>query len=40
MDIKKIGVVGTGVMGCGIAQLGAQSGFNVVVQDISNEIKH
>ena len=38
MDIKKIGVVGTGVMGCGIAQLGAQSGFNVVVQDISNEI--
>ena len=38
MDIKKIGVVGTGVMGCGIAQLVAQSGFNVVVQDISNEI--
>jgi len=38
MDIKKIGVVGTGVMGCGIAQLGAQSGFNVVVHDISSEI--
>jgi len=38
MDIKKIGVIGGGVMGSGIAQLVAQSGFNVVVQDISNEI--
>jgi len=38
MDIKKIGVIGAGVMGSGIAQLVAQSGFNVVVQDISNEI--
>lgn len=38
MDIKKIGVIGAGVMGSGIAQLGAQSGFNVVVQDTSDEI--
>ncbi len=38
MDIKKIGVIGAGVMGSGIAQLGAQSGFNVVIQDTSDEI--
>ncbi len=38
MDIKKIGVIGAGVMGSGIAQLGAQSGFNVVVQDTSDAI--
>jgi 3-hydroxybutyryl-CoA dehydrogenase len=38
MDIKEIGVIGAGVMGSGIAQLGAQSGFNVVIQDTSDEI--
>ncbi len=38
MDIKKIGVIGAGVMGSGIDQLGAQSGFNVVIQDTSDEI--
>jgi len=38
MDIKKIGVVCAVVMGSGIAKLVAQSGFNVVVQDINNEI--
>ncbi len=37
MDIKKIGVVGAGVMGSGIAQLAAQIGCSVVMQDIADE---
>jgi len=37
MDIKKIGVVGAGAMGSGIAQLAAQSGCNVVMQDVTDE---
>ncbi|UCD70991.1 MAG: 3-hydroxyacyl-CoA dehydrogenase family protein [Syntrophobacterales bacterium] len=37
MDIKKIGVVGSGVMGSGIAQLAAQSGCTVVMQDVADE---
>ena len=37
MDIKKIGVVGAGAMGSGIAQLAAQSGGNVVMQDVADE---
>ncbi len=35
MDIKKIGVVGAGQMGNGIAQVSAQFGFSVVMNDIS-----
>lgn len=35
MEIKKIGVVGGGTMGAGIAQVAAASGFEVVLQDIS-----
>jgi 3-hydroxybutyryl-CoA dehydrogenase len=35
MDIKQIGVVGAGQMGQGIAQTAAQSGFQVVVADVS-----
>ncbi|MFB0521503.1 MAG: 3-hydroxyacyl-CoA dehydrogenase family protein [Desulfatiglandales bacterium] len=34
MEIKKIGVVGAGTMGNGIAQLGAQIGCHVVMRDI------
>lgn len=34
MEIKKIGVVGAGIMGAGIAQLGAQIGCDVVMRDI------
>jgi len=37
MDIKKIGVVGSGIMGSGIAQTCAQSGYQVVMSDISEE---
>jgi 3-hydroxybutyryl-CoA dehydrogenase len=34
--IKTVGVIGAGTMGNGIAQSFAQSGFTVVVQDITN----
>lgn len=34
----KIGVIGIGTMGNGIAQVAAQSGFDVKVQDISTEV--
>jgi len=35
MMIKTVGVVGAGTMGNGIAQVFAQSGFQVVVQDVA-----
>jgi len=38
MEIKKVGVVGCGAMGSGIAQLCAQSGYQVVVSEINNEL--
>jgi 3-hydroxybutyryl-CoA dehydrogenase len=38
MEIKKVGVVGCGSMGAGIAQLCAQSGFQVVVSEINDEL--
>lgn len=37
MDIKKIGVVGAGAMGSGIAQIAAQIGCTVVMQDVTDE---
>src|ERR687889_2589612 len=33
MEIKKVGVVGCGLMGHGIAQVSAQSGYDVVVRE-------
>jgi len=33
MDVKKIGVIGAGTMGHGIALVAAQAGFDVVLQD-------
>ncbi len=35
--INKIGIIGAGQMGSGIAQVCAQAGFDVVVSDISEE---
>jgi 3-hydroxybutyryl-CoA dehydrogenase len=37
MDIKKVGVIGCGIMGGGIAQICAQSGCQVVVSEIKDE---
>ena len=37
MEIKTFGVVGAGQMGCGIAQVAAQSGLNVIMNDIKDE---
>jgi 3-hydroxybutyryl-CoA dehydrogenase len=34
MEIKKIGVIGAGLMGAGIAQVAAQSGFEVALMDV------
>lgn len=37
MNIIKVGIVGCGIMGSGITQVVAQSGYNVIVFDINNE---
>ncbi len=37
MTIQKIGIVGTGTMGNGIAQVAAQAGYQVVVKDVSED---
>ena len=37
MEIQTLGVVGAGQMGNGIAHVAAQSGFDVILQDISEE---
>ncbi len=37
MEIKKVGVIGAGQMGHGIAQVFAVSGFEVVLRDITEE---
>ncbi|HAL62327.1 MAG TPA: 3-hydroxybutyryl-CoA dehydrogenase [Chloroflexi bacterium] len=38
MEIKKVGVVGCGLMGSGIAQVCAQAGYQVVVSEITEEL--
>ncbi len=38
MEIKRVGVVGCGLMGAGIAQICAQSGYQVVVLEINDEL--
>lgn len=37
MNMKKIGVIGAGTMGGGIAQAAAQYGYDVVLEDINEE---
>ncbi len=37
MEIKTFGVVGAGQMGCGIAQVAAMSGLNVIMTDIDEK---
>jgi 3-hydroxybutyryl-CoA dehydrogenase len=38
MDIKKVGVVGSGLMGAGIVEICAKSGYDVVVREINDEL--
>ncbi|MCP2520696.1 3-hydroxybutyryl-CoA dehydrogenase [Candidatus Aminicenantes bacterium AC-335-B20] len=38
MEIKKIGVIGAGTMGSGIAQVAATSNYEVILHDISQDI--
>jgi 3-hydroxybutyryl-CoA dehydrogenase len=38
MEIKKVGVVGCGLMGSGIAQVCAQSGYHVVVSEVNDAL--
>jgi len=38
MEIKKVGIVGAGIMGGGIAQISAQAGYEVVVSEINDEL--
>jgi heterodisulfide reductase subunit A-like polyferredoxin len=37
IDVKKIGVIGAGVMGAGIAQLAATKGFSVYMRDVDDQ---
>src|SRR5258707_3652287 len=38
MDIKKVGVLGCGLMGAGIAQVAATAGFETGVKEVSDEL--
>ncbi len=40
MEIKKVGVVGCGLMGSGIVQVCAQSGYSVVASEVNDELLH
>src|SRR5258705_4456008 len=38
MEIKRVGVLGCGLMGAGIAQVAASAGFETVVREVSAEL--
>ena len=38
MNVKKIGIIGAGTMGHGIALVSAQAGFEVVLRDTTQEL--
>lgn len=38
MEIKRVGVVGCGLMGAGIAEVCARSGYAVIVREVSEEL--
>jgi|SRR5436190_2247040 len=38
MEIKKVGVLGCGLMGAGIAQVAASAGFETVVKEVSEDL--
>ena len=37
MEIKQIAIIGAGIMGSGVAQVSAAAGYDIVLQDISDE---
>ncbi len=37
MEIKKIGIIGAGTMGTGIAQVAASSGFEIILNDVGED---
>src|SRR5687767_14007199 len=38
MEIRKVGVLGCGLMGSGIAQTAASAGFETIVREVSDEL--
>ena len=38
MEIKKVGVLGCGLMGSGIAQTAAGAGFDTTVREVSHDL--
>jgi 3-hydroxybutyryl-CoA dehydrogenase len=38
MEIKRVGVLGCGLMGSGIAQVSAQAGYDTIVREVSDEL--
>ncbi len=38
MAIKKVGIVGGGLMGSGIAQSAAQAGYDVLLAEVNQEL--
>ena len=38
MEIRKVGIVGLGTMGAGIAQVSVQSGFETVGREVNDEL--
>jgi enoyl-CoA hydratase/3-hydroxyacyl-CoA dehydrogenase len=38
MDIKRVGVIGCGLMGAGIAQVAAQAGYETIVRELNGEL--
>src|SRR5689334_19975513 len=38
MEIKKVGVLGCGLMGSGIAQVAATAGFETIVKEVSDDL--
>src|SRR5437763_7608549 len=37
-DIKRVGVLGCGLMGSGIAQVAASAGYDTIVRDVSQQV--
>ena len=38
MKIKKVGVLGCGLMGAGVAEVSARAGYNTIVREVSEEL--